>query len=134
MQMAGMLLGGIIWGVYYSFFVYAVALRQVSGKAALDYSKATVQGEWWRVFGYLLALGFLSFLGQITITEQDVVCDLPYPLQCGLWFDHHEGNVQELEYRKIDPKSIPGRFDLKPSCSRVVYEYFPTKKNYLPIS
>lgn len=61
---------------------------------------------------------------QITITERDVVCDLPYPLQCGLWFDHHEGNRQELEYRGIDPKSIPGRFDLKPSCSRVVYEYF----------
>jgi oligoribonuclease NrnB/cAMP/cGMP phosphodiesterase (DHH superfamily) len=61
---------------------------------------------------------------QITITEKDVVCDLPYPLQCGLWFDHHEGNLQELAYRKIDPTSIPGRFDLKPSCSRVVYEYF----------
>jgi hypothetical protein len=61
---------------------------------------------------------------QITITEKDVVCDLPYPLQCGLWFDHHEGNLQELEYRRIDPRSIPGRFDLKPSCSRVVYEYF----------
>ena len=61
---------------------------------------------------------------QITITEKDIVCDLPYPLQCGLWFDHHEGNLQELEYRGIYPKSIHGRFDLKPSCSRVVYEYF----------
>jgi len=61
---------------------------------------------------------------QITITEKDVVCDLPYPLQCGLWFDHHEGNLQELALRKIDLQSIPGRFDLKPSCSRVVYEYF----------
>lgn len=79
----------------------------------------------------VLKIGKILFAGpltitrsQITITEKDVVCDLPYPLQCGLWFDHHEGNVQELEYRKIDPKSIPGRFDLKPSCSRVVYEYF----------
>jgi oligoribonuclease NrnB/cAMP/cGMP phosphodiesterase (DHH superfamily) len=61
---------------------------------------------------------------QMTITGKDVVCDLPYPLECGLWFDHHEGNLQELELRKIDPASIPGRFDLKPSCSRVVYEYF----------
>ncbi len=61
---------------------------------------------------------------QITIMERDVVCDLPYPVQCGLWFDHHEGNLQELELRKIDPRSIPGRFDLKPSCSRVVFEYF----------
>jgi len=45
---------------------------------------------------------------QMTITEKDVVCDLPYPLECGLWFDHHEGNLQELELRKIDPTSIPG--------------------------
>ena len=70
---------------------------------------------------------------QITITEKDVVCDLPYPLQCGLWFDHHEGNLQELALRKIDPKSIPGRFDLKPSCSRVVYEYF-SEREELPSS
>jgi oligoribonuclease NrnB/cAMP/cGMP phosphodiesterase (DHH superfamily) len=68
---------------------------------------------------------------QITITEKDVVCDLPYTLQCGLWFDHHEGNLQELALRKIDPKSIPGRFDSKPSCSRVVYEYF-SEKGELP--
>ena len=61
---------------------------------------------------------------QITITEKDVVCDLPYPLQCGLWFDHHEGNREELVYRGIDLRSIPGRFELKLSCSRVVYDYF----------
>jgi len=73
----------------------------------------------------ILFAGPLTILkSQITITEKDVVCDLPYPLQCGLWFDHHEGNVQELEYRRIDPKSVPGRFDSKPSCSRVVYDYF----------
>jgi oligoribonuclease NrnB/cAMP/cGMP phosphodiesterase (DHH superfamily) len=69
---------------------------------------------------------------QITITEKDVVCDLPYPLQCGLWFDHHEGNLQELALRKIDSKSIPGRFDLKPSCSRVVYEYFSERGAFPP--
>ena len=69
---------------------------------------------------------------QITITEKDVVCDLPYPLQCGLWFDHHEGNLQELTLRKIDVKSIPGRFDLKRSCSRVVYEYFSEREELPP--
>ena len=80
---------------------------------------------------WALRVGRLVFVGpltitraQITITEKDVVCDLPYPLQCGLWFDHHEGNREELLYRGIAPESIPGRFDLKPSCSRVVYEYF----------
>jgi oligoribonuclease NrnB/cAMP/cGMP phosphodiesterase (DHH superfamily) len=67
---------------------------------------------------------------QITITDKDVVCDLPYPLQCGLWFDHHEGNLQELTLRKIDARSIPGRFDLKPSCSRVVFEYFSEREEF----
>jgi len=88
---------------------------------------------------WVLKIGRILFAGpltinksQITITDRDVVCDLPYPLQCGLWFDHHEGNVQELEYRKIDPKSIPGRFDLKPSCSRVVYEYFSEQTELPP--
>jgi oligoribonuclease NrnB/cAMP/cGMP phosphodiesterase (DHH superfamily) len=69
---------------------------------------------------------------QITITEKDVVCDLPYPLQCGLWFDHHEGNLQELTLRKIDAQSIPGRFDLKPSCSRVVFEYLSEREELPP--
>jgi oligoribonuclease NrnB/cAMP/cGMP phosphodiesterase (DHH superfamily) len=53
-------------------------------------------------------------------------------VQCGLWFDHHEGNREELGYRGIDPRSIPGRFDLKPSCSRVVYDYF-SERMELPL-
>jgi len=60
----------------------------------------------------------------LTITENDIVCDLPYPLECGLWFDHHEGNRQELQYRNIDPDSIAGKFDLQPSCARVIFNYF----------
>ncbi|HDP99367.1 MAG TPA: hypothetical protein ENN22_09315 [bacterium] len=61
---------------------------------------------------------------EITITENDIVCDLPYPLICGLWFDHHEGNLHELKFRNIDPESIPGKFDIQPSCARVVFDYF----------
>jgi oligoribonuclease NrnB/cAMP/cGMP phosphodiesterase (DHH superfamily) len=49
-----------------------------------------------------------------------------------MWFDHHEGNREELRYRGIDPASIPGRFDLKPSCSRVVYEYFSERRDLPP--
>lgn len=60
---------------------------------------------------------------QITITENDIVCDLPYPLVCGLWFDHHEGNLEELKYRKIDPATIPGSFEVLPSCTHVCYNY-----------
>lgn len=61
---------------------------------------------------------------QVSIEPADIVCDLPYPLTCGLWFDHHQGNLDELKLRNIDPSSIPGRFALKESCARVVLEHF----------
>jgi len=62
--------------------------------------------------------------GEISTTEKDIVCDLPYPVHCGLWFDHHEGNALDVRYRNIDVGGIAGRFAPKASCSRVVYEYF----------
>ena len=83
------------------------------------------------ICSYIYKIDTIKFAGpnniarsEITITERDIVCDLPYPLQCGLWFDHHEGNLHELKYRNIDPNSIPGKFDIQPSCARVVYENF----------
>jgi oligoribonuclease NrnB/cAMP/cGMP phosphodiesterase (DHH superfamily) len=71
--------------------------------------------------------------GQISATEKDIVCDLPYPLRCGLWFDHHEGNALDLRYRNIEVTAIAGRFAPKASCSRVVYEYFFEKGVSLPL-
>ena len=44
---------------------------------------------------------------QITITERDVVCDLPYPLQCGLWFDHHEGTGRSWNTGASTPTPSP---------------------------
>jgi hypothetical protein len=60
---------------------------------------------------------------EISIDGRDIVCDLPYPLECGLWFDHHPGNREAVKLRGIDPSTIPGRFDEKPSCARVVFDY-----------
>jgi len=54
----------------------------------------------------------------------DIVCDLPCPLQCAMWFDHHEGNLEDLRLRGVDPSTIPGRFERRDSCARVVYEYY----------
>ena len=69
---------------------------------------------------------------KISITKEDIVCDLPYPLECGLWFDHHEGNLEELSYRNIKSGEIPGRFDPKDSCARVVYEYYQDLGKRMP--
>lgn len=83
------------------------------------------------ICSHCLGVNFIVFTGprsiseaRMAVTKNDVVCDLPYPLECGLWFDHHEGNLEEVQYRKIDPADIPGRFEALPSCAHVVYNYF----------
>jgi len=90
------------------------------------------------ICSYALNINFILFTqprtvsnALLSITEEDIVCDLPYPLQCGMWFDHHEGNLEDLEYRKIDPSSIPGRFEIKNSCARIIFDYF-REKHKLP--
>lgn len=66
----------------------------------------------------------------VLITAQDIVCDLPYATNCGLWFDHHMGNKEELKCRGIELDTLPGCFGLKPSCARVIYEYLYDKTQW----
>ena len=58
---------GIIWGVYYIFFLMAVSVRGMSGKAALDFSKGLVKGQWWRVCGFhlIFLLFYVVFISAI---------------------------------------------------------------------
>jgi len=86
------------------------------------------------ICSYVFQINQIQFAGpntiansQITVTEDDIICDLPYPLMCGLWFDHHAGNLDELKYRQIDPSSVPGSFELLPSCAHVCFNYFAPK-------
>ncbi len=58
---------GIIWSVYYLFFIMVVALRDKRGKAALDYSKSLVKGKWWRVVGISLGLGIIQIAAYAVI-------------------------------------------------------------------
>ncbi|HWR02099.1 MAG TPA: hypothetical protein VN371_09570 [Chlorobaculum sp.] len=58
---------GIIWGVYYIFFLMAVSVRGMSGKVALDFSKGLVKGQWWRVCGFhlIFLLFYVVFISAI---------------------------------------------------------------------
>ncbi|MCB1194988.1 hypothetical protein KDK77_02280 [bacterium] len=60
---------------------------------------------------------------KVQVEPSDIVCDLPYVPNCGLWFDHHLGNKEALEYRGINIDSLPGSFELKDSCGRVIYDF-----------
>ncbi len=63
-----LIIPGIIWSLYYALVVYVVALRGLSGKRALDCSKAIVKGQWWRVFGYLFVIQLLNFVAAIVVS------------------------------------------------------------------
>lgn len=53
---------GIIWATYYFFSDNIVALKNLDGKEALDYSKSLVKGRGWKVFGFLLISPLLTGL------------------------------------------------------------------------
>ncbi|MBI4399906.1 exopolyphosphatase, partial [Candidatus Micrarchaeota archaeon] len=53
---------------------------------------------------------------EIEVTKHDIIADLPFHPNCGMWFDHHLSN--EIE------KKFEGRFELAPSAARVVYNYY----------
>lgn len=84
-------------------------------------------------------VGRFYFTGPVTIyegrastTEEDIVCDLPCPVRFGMWFDHHSGNLADLELRGLDVERIPGKFSPAPSCARVVYEYYRERVQFPP--
>jgi len=54
--------------------------------------------------------------GKIFISKHDIISDLPYSKKCGMWFDHHFTNKNNLNFK--------GSFALKKSCAQVVYEYY----------
>jgi hypothetical protein len=57
---------------------------------------------------------------RVAITAQDVIANLPYHPECGMWFDNH---------LLTDPKAMPptgfkGRYGKAPSAARLVYEHY----------
>lgn len=57
---------------------------------------------------------------RVEITDQDIICNLPYQAKAGLWFDHHATEATKLP---SIPADFRGSFALAPSTARVVYKY-----------
>ena len=57
---------------------------------------------------------------EIEVTEEDIVVNLPFHPNCGIWFDHH---ISERS-RSPKPADFKGRYDLSPSCARLIFEYY----------
>jgi nanoRNase/pAp phosphatase (c-di-AMP/oligoRNAs hydrolase) len=59
--------------------------------------------------------------GQVPVTDQDVLVNIPYVPGCGIWFDHH---TSENERGLAREGSFVGASWPAPSCARVIYEYY----------
>ena len=55
--------------------------------------------------------------GEIQVTQDDIIANLPYHANAYLWFDHHITNQISSHFR--------GNFRLAPSAARVVFEFYP---------
>jgi len=53
------------------------------------------------------------------LTSNDILANLPYHKDCGIWFDHHINEDQIAHEIKFE-----GCFRIAPSCSRVIFDYF----------
>lgn len=62
--------------------------------------------------------------GTVAITENDIITNLPYHPNCGMWFDHHASEGERID---LD-MSFRGMFTVAPSAARVVYNYYNSPK------
>jgi hypothetical protein len=57
---------------------------------------------------------------RITITSNDVLANLPYHPEAGMWFDHH----LLTDSNERPPETFRGRYAVAPSAARLVYDYY----------
>lgn len=58
--------------------------------------------------------------GKVLITSNDILTNLPYDPNCGMWFDHHSSE----EGRLNSGQEFKGALQMAPSAARVVYDYY----------
>lgn len=56
--------------------------------------------------------------GQVKVLPTDIVANLPYHPDCGMWFDHHASNALPADTR------FKGAFHVDPSAARTIYNHY----------
>lgn len=65
--------------------------------------------------------------GTVTVTENDILTNVPYVPGCGMWFDHH---ASELKRSQEEGFEFKGEVRLADSAARVVYDYFGGREKF----
>ncbi|CAN2040063.1 Exopolyphosphatase [Candidatus Magnetomoraceae bacterium gMMP-15] len=64
--------------------------------------------------------------GNVEITKNDVLVNVPYVPGCGLWFDHHNSEIDRIGW-EFDYKGLS---QMEPSCARVIWKYYGGDKTF----
>ncbi|UCD36787.1 MAG: exopolyphosphatase [Fidelibacterota bacterium] len=57
---------------------------------------------------------------KVEVTDQDILCNLPYHPNCYMWFDHHSSEIDKADF----PADFKGSVEVAPSAAGLVYKYF----------
>src|SRR5260370_16447495 len=57
---------------------------------------------------------------RVEIRPDDILANVPYHPDCGMWFDHH----LLTDSNEKPPEQFRGRYGLAPSAARLVYAYY----------
>src|ERR1700730_7823930 len=60
---------------------------------------------------------------RIEIRKDDILANVPYHHNAGIWFDHHLLTASNEK----PPEKFEGRYRVAPSAARLVYEYYLEK-------
>lgn len=63
----------------------------------------------------------------IEVTANDVLANVPYHKNCGLWFDHHASEEERLEMETL---SFEGASYYAASAAQVVWDYYGGEKTF----
>jgi nanoRNase/pAp phosphatase (c-di-AMP/oligoRNAs hydrolase) len=69
--------------------------------------------------------------GKVTVTDRDIITNLPYVAGCGMCFDHHESEMLR------NGSAHPDNYILQPqakSAARVVYDHYGGKARFTRVS
>ena len=59
--------------------------------------------------------------GKVEVTNQDILCNLPFDENCYMWFDHHSSEISRDE---VEKKEFQGVVAIAPSTAGLVYKYY----------
>lgn len=60
----------------------------------------------------------------IEVGPGDILANLPFHPDCGMWFDHHSSEVERTHFES----DFEGRFELAPSAARVIYNHYKSHR------